>query len=213
MVDTVLFIRDSLAGEKFADSLPTGIWQGMFPCKGCNGVQQTISFDADRTYLMEQEFWGKDGRRERWEGKWERRNGSIFLSRGGKEIEHLAYDGTQLRVLRQELFPSSSDDSSKYVLKKVKLATSNPSWMKKKEEGVDFFGLGNEPFWSLEIDKEKFILFRLADWKEPVITPAATAHPLRRQHHLLHQSQRQATAYSHHRRLRQRRHERLLIRV
>ena len=31
--------------------------------------------------------------------------------------------------------------------------------------------VGNEPFWTLEIDNEKFILLNLADWKKPVIVP------------------------------------------
>ena len=42
--------------------------------------------------------------------------------------------------------------------------------IKKKSEGIDFAGMGNEPFWSLEIDYEKSISFKLADWKKPVVT-------------------------------------------
>ncbi len=48
-------------------------------------------------------------------------------------------------------------------------AVINPSWKQKQSEGIDFIGVGNEPFWSLEIDNEKMISFKLADWKKPVV--------------------------------------------
>ncbi len=57
---------------------------------------------------------------------------------------------------------------------KRELATINPSWKQKQIEGIDFIGIGNEPFWSLEIDNEKMIQFKLADWKKPVIVPVQT---------------------------------------
>ena len=62
-------------------------------------------------------------------------------------------------------------DSLQYALVKRELAVINPSWKKKQSEGVDFIGVGNEPFWSLEIDNEKMISFKLADWKKPVTVP------------------------------------------
>jgi uncharacterized membrane protein len=42
---------------------------------------------------------------------------------------------------------------------------------KRKSEGIDIIGNGSEPFWSIEIDNEKFILFKLAASGKPIIVP------------------------------------------
>jgi len=54
--DTIIFLRDSTMATTFADSLPSGAYQGMFPCKGCEGIQQTIVFNDDKSYKQEQLF-------------------------------------------------------------------------------------------------------------------------------------------------------------
>jgi uncharacterized membrane protein len=38
-------------------------------------------------------------------------------------------------------------------------------WQQKKAEGLVLYGVGNEPFWSLEINSNDTISFRLADWE------------------------------------------------
>ncbi len=65
-------------------------------------------------------------------------------------------------------------DFMQYALVKRELAGLNPSWKQKQNEGIDFIGVGNEPFWSLEIDNEKMIVFKLVDWKKPVIVSVET---------------------------------------
>lgn len=158
--DTVIFVKDSVMAATFADSLPNGAYQGMYPCKGCEGIQQTILFTADKKYRLEELTWGKSSLPKKTEGIWERKSGMIWLYQPGR---------TPLKFfLRKD---SLFTDSLQYALVKRELATLNPSWKQKQNEGVDFIGVGNEPFWSLEIDNEKLILFKLADWKKPLIVP------------------------------------------
>lgn len=149
----------------FADSLPTGAYQGMYPCKGCEGIQQTILFTQDKKYRLEELAWGKSSIPKKTEGIWERKNGMIWMYQPGRP---------PLRFFLKN--DSLFTDSLQYALVKRELATINPSWKQKQTEGIDFIGVGNEPFWSLEIDNEKMILFRLADWKKPVI--AAVQDPV-----------------------------------
>ena len=52
--DTVIFVKDSSMAAAFADSLPNGAYQGMYPCKGCEGIQQTILFTPDKKYRLEE---------------------------------------------------------------------------------------------------------------------------------------------------------------
>jgi uncharacterized membrane protein len=158
--DTVIFIKDSIMTASFSDSLPDGAYQGMYPCKGCEGIQQTILFTADKKYRLEEVTWGKSSPPKKTEGIWEKQNGMVVLYQQGR---------SPLRFfLRKD---SLFTDSLQYALVKRELAILNPSWKQKQSEGVDFLGVGNEPFWSLEIDNEKRIVFKLADWKKAVIVP------------------------------------------
>jgi uncharacterized lipoprotein NlpE involved in copper resistance len=150
--DTVIFLKDSTIATTFADSLPSGAYQGMFPCKGCEGIQQTIVFNDDKSYKEEQLIWGKDAIPKTSEGTWQRRNGRIELSQNNK---------TSIILMKKKdtLFGMNINgvlvnDSSKYILTKRKLAANNSVWNKKRSQGIDFTGLGNEPFWTVEIDNE-----------------------------------------------------------
>lgn len=158
--DTVIFIKDSAMAASFGDSLPLGAYQGMYPCKGCEGIQQTILFMADKKYRLEELTWGKSSVPKKTEGIWERKNGMIWMYQPGRPP-------LKFFLRKDSLFT----DSLQYALVKRELATLNPSWKQKQAEGVDFIAVGNEPFWSLEIDNEKMILFKMADWKKPVIVP------------------------------------------
>ncbi len=158
--DTVIFIRDSAMAAAFMDSLPQGAYQGMYPCKGCEGIQQTILFTPDKKYRLEELTWGKSPIPKKTEGIWERKNGMIWMYQNGRAP-------LKFFLRKDSLFT----DSLQYALVKRELAVLNPSWKQKQIEGIDFIGIGNEPFWSLDIDNEKMILFKMSDWKKPVIFP------------------------------------------
>jgi uncharacterized membrane protein len=165
--DTVIFIKDSTMAANFADSLPNGAYQGMYPCKGCEGIQQTILFTPDKRYKLEELTWGKSPMPKKTEGIWENKNGMIWMYQSGKAP-------LKFFLRKDSLFT----DSLQYALIKRQLATLNPSWKQKQNEGIDFIGVGTEPFWSLDIDNENMIQFKLSDWKKPVIVslqkPAVT---------------------------------------
>lgn len=167
--DTVIFIKDSTMAQTFADSLPEGAYQGMFPCKDCEGIQNTIIFSSDKTYSREEKSWGSPARPYHAKGKWDRRDNRIVLYANGKPELKFKYGKNML--VNVESNGNRISDSSKYILTKRSLATENKSWDQKRNQGIDFIGMGNEPFWSLEIDNEKLILFKLADWKKPLIVP------------------------------------------
>lgn len=169
VTDTVIFIRDSLAAKAFADSLPKGFYQGMYPCEGCEGKQEIIFFGDDNKYKMEEQLWGKSLKPNKTEGTWERKEGLIWIYSKGKTAAKFRFANDSLVAIENQGKKISTDESSRYVLGKAVAASDNPEWKKKAAEGIEFIAIGNEPFWNLEIDKEKFILFRLADWKKPLI--------------------------------------------
>ncbi len=172
--DTVIFLKDSTLATTFADSLPSGAYQGMFPCTDCEGVQQTVVFNNNKSYKQEQVVWGGKTTPKTSMGVWQRKDGKIELLQNNKTSFILLKKKDTLFGISINGVPVN--DSSKYMLTKRKLALTNPLWNKKRSEGIDFAGLGNEPFWNLEIDNEKFIFFKLADWKKPLIVPVERPH-------------------------------------
>jgi len=155
---TDIFVKESSPAGTFADSLPSGAYQGMYPCKGCEGIQQTILFTDDKKYRLEEVSWGKTGVAKKTEGIWERKNGLIWLYQPGR---------IPLRFFLKK--DSLFTDSLQYALGKKQLASTNTAWNRMANDGIDFLAIGNEPFWNAEIDNEKQIKFRLADWSKPVI--------------------------------------------
>jgi uncharacterized membrane protein len=164
--DTII-VKDSVLNSTIADSLPLGAYQGIFPCKDCDGIQQTILFNIDKTFREEQMIWSKNESPKVSEGKWQRKNGKIELTQNNKPVITLIKKKDTLFAVN--INGVVVNNSSKYILTKRNLANNNPAWDKKRLQGVDFAAIGNEPFWNLEIDYEKSILFKLADWKKPVI--------------------------------------------
>lgn len=165
--DTII-IKDSLPNSTNGDSIPVGAYQGIFPCEDCDGIQQTILFNDDKTFREEQMIWSKNQFPKISDGKWDMKNDTIELSQNNKTVIEFEKRGDSLIAVNINGVIISN--SSKYILIKRNLADSNPVWNKKRLAGTDFVAMGNEPFWNLEIDYEKSILFKLADWKKPLLT-------------------------------------------
>lgn len=164
--DTIPFPKDTATVLFRRDSLSSGAYQGIFPCPDCDGIQQTILFNTDKTYKQEQVLWGKNELSKMHEGVWKIRNGRIELMQNSKVALTMIKEKDTLFVV--SINGIELNNSSKYFLTRRSMARDNPVWVKKQKAGIDFAGMGNEPFWNLEIDKQKYISFKLADWKKPV---------------------------------------------
>jgi len=44
----MVIVKDSIINAGHFDSIPSGFYQGMLPCKNCEGIQRTILFLFDR---------------------------------------------------------------------------------------------------------------------------------------------------------------------
>jgi len=165
--DTIVFVKDSTMALNYSDSLPLGAYQGIFPCQDCDGIQQTILFTKEKVFKQEQMAWGKNETLKSGNGTWEGKGDTIKLFQNSRSV---------MDLIKKEdtLFPIyisgiKLNNPLKYFLTKRTLAINNPIWQSKEKAGIDFTATGNEPFWSLEIDKKKSMSFQLADWKSPII--------------------------------------------
>ncbi|MHA4842952.1 copper resistance protein NlpE N-terminal domain-containing protein [Flavitalea antarctica] len=169
--DTVLIVKDSIINAGNYETVPLGFYQGMLPCRTCEGIQRTVMFTADQGFIMEELNWGKSTTAVKSQGTWSENNGVFILSQKGKIVSR--YKLVKDSLINTEYNGAKIPDSlsKQYVLFKKNTSPQNASWQKRRSEGIDIVGNGTEPFWSIEIDKEKLILFRLAGADKPVIIP------------------------------------------
>ena len=161
--------KNSIQPVQLLDSVLPGIYRGTFPCNDCDGIQQTILFKKDNTYRQEQVETGKNRAPKTGNGIWRVENNNVHLTQNDdSEILFLFKNDT---LFAQKINNVSIIDSSKYRLIKRLLASENKASEIKRKEGVDFMGIGNEPFWQLNITSSKTVSFKMPDWKTAVVAP------------------------------------------
>ena len=169
--DTLRLTKDSIINLPVSYAIPAGFYQGMLPCKGCEGIQQTILFEGDNSFKMEEVNWGTQTPPKKMEGKWEKKSDTIVLYVNNKPSGRFRFHLDSLVTLVRDGKVIDAGDLPNYVLLRKTSAGANSAWRQRGEQGIDFYGVGNEPFWNIEIDNEKMILFKLAAWQKPVIVP------------------------------------------
>ncbi len=169
--DTMVIVKDSIINAGAYDSIPSGYYQGMLPCKNCEGIQRTILFTDKEHYRMEELDWGKSTPARASEGTWEKDKGHFRLYQNDKPI-------AEYRLSKDSLINTESNGvripdslSHQYALFRKNIGPENASWKKRRSEGVEILGNGGEPYWSVEIDKDKYILFKAPAIARPVIVP------------------------------------------
>ena len=167
--NTIAVEKNSTHPVQFLDSLLPGIYRGTFPCEDCIGIQQTILFKKDKTYRQEQVEMGKTRWPKTSNGIWHVDNNHVHLTQNDDSEILFRFDNDTL--FAQKINNVSIIDSSKYRLFKRLLASENKASEIKRKEGVDFMGMGNEPFWQLNIINGKTVSFKMPDWKTAVVAP------------------------------------------
>lgn len=171
--DTTVIVKDSITiiNSNSFDTVLSGFYLGMLPCKNCEGIQRSIMFSDDGSFKMEDLNWGIGTQAKKTTGKWEKEKGKFLLYVNDKVV-------SRYKLVKDSLINTENNGiyipdslSKQYVLFKKSTAPLNPSWKKRKSEGIDIIGNGSDPTWSVEIDNSKLILFKLATAVKPVIVP------------------------------------------
>jgi uncharacterized membrane protein len=171
VTDTLVIVKDSIINANVFDTTLSGFYQGMLPCKTCEGIQRTIVFSDGDHFKMEEFNWGKGTATKKTEGTWEKEKGKFVLYLRNKAIATYKLVKDSLINIENNGITIPDSMSSQYVLFKKNTAPENQSWKKRKSEGIDIIGNGNEPFWSIEIDNEKLILFKPGISEKAIIVP------------------------------------------
>lgn len=158
-------------GTELGDSLPVqpdtlqstsatpppiqGIFGGEVNTSG-KRLQHTIAFYPNYTYRLEESENGKAVTKTT--GKWTVSEGFIQLEQDQVNWRYRIKDGELVHI----------QAGQQTILKKLLSAAENKVWAAKKEEGITFFGVGNEPFWNVTVDAQKGIFFHWAEWSGPM---------------------------------------------
>ncbi len=177
--DTMVIVRDSIINAGTYDSVPSGFYQGMLPCKNCDGIQRTILFTDNGHYKMEELNWGRGIPVRTVEGTWEKEKekGHFRLYENGKPTAE--YRLSKDSLINTESYGTQIPDSlsHQYALFRKNTSPENASWKKRRSEGVEILGTGGEPYWSVANDKDKYRLFKAPAIQRPGIVPIEKPQP------------------------------------
>jgi len=139
---------------------PAGIYQTILPLE--NKMEQTIEFNSDRTYqLQEKYFTEKRDSVVITEGTWTPSDGFIWLYKDQVVRGRYKWKGDTLQYFSPVVKKSFS-------MNQLPDAERNAAWRNKEKQGIVVFGLGNEPFWNVELDNKDSLSFLLSEWDHPL---------------------------------------------
>jgi uncharacterized membrane protein len=170
VTDTMVVVKDSIVYARAFDTVPAGFYQGMMPCKTCEGTQRTIMF-SDGHFSMEELNLGKGAAAKKTEGVWEEEKGKFLLYMNKKLVSTYRLVKDSLINIENNGIRIPDSLSKHYVLFKKNTTSENLSWKKRSTEGIDIIGNVSDPFWTIEIDNQKLILLKLAADQKPIIVP------------------------------------------
>jgi uncharacterized membrane protein len=132
---------------------PTGTYQFILSQDSVN-IEQTIKFYSNRTFRLQERFRANDSVAIT-EGTWSPSNGFIWLYKQQVVRARYQWSGDTL----QYFLPSGKHS---YPLRKLPEISQNKTWKQRAGTSTVFFGLGNEPFWNIELTADSMFM-KLAD--------------------------------------------------
>ena len=150
-----------------------GYYTGLIPCNDCRNITRKVLLLADHTFHLKDEFNGRDLPPQESEGRWLTTNDQLQLLVNNALTKRFAVTNKGLKEVSLTGAPVALYSNA--YLSRTIIGADNIAWMEKKAAGIDFFALGNEPFWLMEIDKDKQISFLQVDSTQPVVFPYVAA--------------------------------------
>ncbi|HYH15336.1 MAG TPA: copper resistance protein NlpE N-terminal domain-containing protein [Flavisolibacter sp.] len=140
--------------------LPQGFYRGVLPCEDCAGIEHTVYFLPNKTYVLEETNQGQSPAITKTTGSFNPSSGTIWAYKGQVVNARYTWGGDTLYYLMP--------NKKRVALQKLMAATDNDAWRKKGKEGLAFYAVGNEPFWNLEIGPKSNLAFHQAEWAKPL---------------------------------------------
>ncbi|MEO7313671.1 MAG: copper resistance protein NlpE N-terminal domain-containing protein [Ginsengibacter sp.] len=144
-----------------------GIYQGIFPCNDCEGMEQILFLEPNSRY--KQAYMNVDSNTvsSTSKGEWKIEGNRIILSKNNDYYISFCQRKDSLFAVDIDKIPLK--DPEMYGLGKRVYAGDKTYWKGEKKKGISFAGLGSEPSWILNI-KNNYVYFKLQDRKNVLIS-------------------------------------------
>jgi uncharacterized membrane protein len=172
--DTTGVVPDTTAAQEVYNPSPgdtalLGFYQGLLPCTNCQGIKHTLLLTDSGRFKLEEFILGKSTFPKKTEGRWSKQGDSLRLTANRELLITYYIKNDTLKLGHWEGNPIADSVAKNYWIARQPNAASNKAWQKRAQAGVDFYAIGNEPFWNLEIDRGRAISFKIADLPKPLI--------------------------------------------
>lgn len=140
-----------------------GKYMGITPCADCEGIEYTVTLNPDFTYTASMIYKGKSTDPFSSSGKWSySADDKIKLEMTPPQgMNQFEVGDNQITMLDQQGNKITGALADRYILYREGFAPPPSPHAKKKEAGINFIGMGTEPFWVLDIDFEKSMQFNV----------------------------------------------------
>lgn len=138
---------------------PKGFYHASLPISG--GIDQTIAFYSDYTYRLQESYRSAKDSVVVTKGSWTPSDGFIWLYKDQVVRGRYSWKNDQLQYYSPLLKKS-------FPMQPLQDILTNSSWKGKAAAGTAVFGIGNEPFWSVEVMGQDSLIFQLADRGNPL---------------------------------------------
>jgi uncharacterized membrane protein len=146
---------------------PDGIYRTLLLSN--NKVEQTIAFNSDFPYQLQEKYINdKKDSTVVTEGTWTPSDGFIWLYKDQIVRARYKWKGDTLQYYSPLL-------KRNFSMNHLQDALQNVAWRSKSKEGVLAFGIGNEPFWTIEYNNKDSLSFLLSEWDHPLKMKMASA--------------------------------------
>ena len=161
-VQSVAFSTDSLFDRKDV----AGIYQGVFPCHDCDGMEQILFLKEDFTY--KQAYVNVDSNKvfSSSNGEWSIQNNRIVLSKDTDYYITFAQQDDSLFAV--DIDGITIGNPRMYALGKKEFGGRLDNWESEIKNGITFAGRGMDLRWILNI-KNNIIYFKLHDRKNVLV--------------------------------------------
>lgn len=151
-----------------------GIYVGELPCADCEKMDYRIELTPDGGYTERIYYIGKSKEPHETIGKYTiTAENKINLGKYNPGMNYLGITETGLLMLDIDGNIISGTLAAKYVLnpfvEETTTQNGTPINTRMWNDGIEFYASGNEPNWSLTLDLEKEIVFKVGD--ETIVVP------------------------------------------
>lgn len=157
----VSFARDSITEKPKVIApvkKPSGAYQFLLPAEDGKKILHTVAFFPG-TFRLQEEY-NRDSIVVT-EGTWAPSRDFIWLYKDQIVRGRYTWKGDTLQYF-------SPRQKKTFSMQKLTPAASNAVWQARRKEGQQLYGVGTEPFWSVEITKNDSIIVNMPDWSAPL---------------------------------------------